>query len=283
MDPFFVDCALLESTDFALSSDVLTLHGASGNRQIRLSSATRGWIRRLAPPDWRRSVMSGSREAAIRGAWTSLVAALAGAFDVTWLTPLGRLFLRENKLLQARAANALGIATPSTAVVSQRALIPAELGDRLVVKPLGSATFTDAEGTERVVWARELGRDSPALDSIGGAPFLVQRLLQADRHLRAVTVNEQAWVCELEADSMPTDWRRDERAHESFMTTSEPAVERDAIRLATALGVGYSSQDWIVSKGVPYFLDLNPAGQWLFLPDDVGSAVTNAIASWLTG
>ncbi len=226
--------------------------------------------------------MSGSREAAIRGAWTSLVAAIAGACEVTWLTPLERLFLRENKLLQARAAKALGIAAPRTAVVSQRALIPAELGDSLVVKPLGTATFTDSEGTERVVWARELGRDSPALDSMDGAPFLVQRLLKADRHLRAVTVNEQAWVCELTAESIPTDWRRDERAHESFVMTSEPAVERDAIRLATSLGVGYSSQDWIVANGVSYFLDLNPAGQWLFLPVDVASAITNEIASWLT-
>src|SRR5579864_2746480 len=183
VDPFFVDCAVLESMDFSLSDEVLTLHAAGSQRQIRLSTATRGWIRRLAPPAWRRSVMSGSREAAIRGAWTSLVAAVAGAREVTWLTPLERLFLRENKLLQARAAKALGIAAPQTAVVSQRALIPAELGNSLVVKPLGTATFTDSEGTERVVWARELGRDSPALDSMDGAPFLVQRLLKADRHL----------------------------------------------------------------------------------------------------
>jgi hypothetical protein len=274
---------VLESTDFSLSGDILTLHGAGRQRQIPLRSPTRGWIRRLAPPYWRRSVLSGSREAAIRGAWTNLVAAVAGAPEVAWLTPLERLFLRENKLLQARAAKALGIAIPRTAVVSQRVLLPVDLGDSLVVKPLGASTFTDSEGTERVVWARELGRDSPALDSMEGAPFLVQPFLKADRHLRAVTVNEEVWLCELDAQDMPTDWRRDERAHESFVTASEPSVERDAIRLATSLGVGYSSQDWIVAEGVSYFLDLNPAGQWLFLPDEVGSAVTNSIASWLIG
>jgi glutathione synthase/RimK-type ligase-like ATP-grasp enzyme len=175
----------------------------------------------------------------------------------------------------------MGIATPPTAVVSQRAFIPAELGDTLVVKPLGTATYTDVEGTEQVVWAQEVSRDSATLDALAGAPFLVQRLVKADRHLRVVTVDKKAWACNLNADDLPLDWRREERAHESFAAASEPAVERDALRLADALGIGYSSQDWIVANGVPYFLDLNPAGQWLFLPDKVASDITNEIASWL--
>jgi hypothetical protein len=31
------------------------------------------------------------------------------------------------------------------------------------------------------------------------------------------------------------------------------------------------------------FIDLNPGGQWLFLPTDIAAEVTGALASWLTG
>jgi hypothetical protein len=52
--------------------------------------------------------------------------------------------------------------------------------------------------------------------------------------------------------------------------------------LSAALGVGYSSQDWIEDvDGAHYFLDLNPGGQWLFLP--FADEVTAAIADWLGG
>jgi hypothetical protein len=54
------------------------------------------------------------------------------------------------------------------------------------------------------------------------------------------------------------------------------------VRLAQSARVGYSSQDWIVEGGEAYFIDLNPAGQWLFLPEPVASEVSGEIAAWLT-
>lgn len=276
-----MDIALLQETPYSLCGGILTLYEKNGVVRTMFDSTTRGWIRRLAPPQWRQGVTLGGEQAAIRSAWIALVAAIAGATHVVWLTPLERLFLRENKMLQARAAQRLSIPTPPSAVVSDPALIPSELGDRLVVKPLRPATYTDAKGTEQVIWTQEISRDSSILDRLAGAPFIVQTRFEAERHLRVVTIGGQSWVCELSASDLPLDWRRHGNAHQSFELASEPAVGHDAVRLAEALGTGYSSQDWIVTNGVAHFLDLNPAGQWLFLPDQVASAVTRAIASWL--
>jgi glutathione synthase/RimK-type ligase-like ATP-grasp enzyme len=276
-----VDAAELEQQPYALYGPQLQV--GEEELMLDLSDGVRGWIRRLAPPQWRPNVVSGSHDSAVRTAWTALVVGLAGDADVEWLTPLERLFLCESKLLQERAARKLGILTPQTAVTSERSLIPAELGQDLVAKPLGTSHYSSQDATEQVIWTKALDVSAPELDLLAGAPFILQARLEAERHLRVVTVRERAWVCELDAAGLELDWRGSEEAHHSFTSASEPEVAEKARALAAVMGVGYSSQDWIVSDGDPYFLDLNPAGQWLFLPEPAVSDITESIAEWLTG
>ena len=57
----------------------------------------------------------------------------------------------------------------------------------------------------------------------------------------------------------------------------------DSLRLAEAVGVRQSSQDWILADEGAYFIDLNPVGQWLFLPSPVADAGTSMLAAWLDG
>ncbi|HEX5374957.1 MAG TPA: hypothetical protein VFW48_02255 [Solirubrobacterales bacterium] len=280
--PILLDTATLESTTYAFEDDMLRLEPDHGESlEIKLGIPTRGWVRRLSPPRWRRGTEAGTEQAAVRSAWSALLSAIASAAKVSWLTPLEHLFLRENKLVQAAAANRLGIQTPKTVVVSDRSQIPVALGQEFVVKPLGSSSYSGSEGVEQVVWSQLVSRDSVLLDLLPAAPFILQARLKTKRHLRVVTVSGQAWACELAADGLPLDWRRDEAAHDSFLPTSEPAVERKALQLAATLELGYSSQDWITTENGAFFIDLNPAGQWMFLPQEVSSAITEAIATWL--
>ena len=267
---------------FALRDlDQLDIESDGVRRELRLSGS-RGWVRRLAAPDWRSGAMGGSRDAAVRAAYIGVVVGLASHPLIDWLTPYPRLLASENKLRQAAHARRLGIRTPLTAVVSDPREIPLELGEVLVAKPLGPGHFTDGEGQHRVVWATELARGDPRLAAVSGAPFLLQQRLRARRHLRVVTCGEQAWSCMLDADALPLDWRRDDDAHHSFRPTQEPIVESQALALARDLGLGYSSQDWIDDGGDrAAFVDLNPAGQWLFLPEPVNSQVAEAIAEHL--
>jgi hypothetical protein len=273
-----VDTATLEVGEYRVVDSWAEVAGDV----IDFRQPRRGWIRRLAPPHWRRRTRGASHEAAVRSAWSSLLVGFAGDAGVHWLTTIERLFFMENKLLQSRIAERLGILVPRTAVVPHRGLIPEEIGEEVVVKPLGVGHFTGDDDVERVVFARPLARDAPELDHLGPAPFLLQQRLVAERHLRVVTVDERVWACELPADGLPLDWRKDEDAHHRFVPTTDERVESAARALAEAAQLGYSSQDWIVQDGDPYFVDLNPAGQWLFLPDPVASEVSAAIAAWLT-
>lgn len=279
-----LDAAMLEQSDYALTDDAFVLVADAREIVVRRDQAVRGWMRRLAPPEWRRQAAPAGHEGAVRASWVALLVAIARGLGITWLSDLERLFIAENKLVQQAAARALDIAVPRSVVASSRERIPVELGAAFIVKPLGPGQFVSDEGVAQVLYARELARDAPELDALAGAPFLLQERLAAERHLRVVTVGTRSWVCALEAGELPLDWRRADEAHDAFVATDEHGeVAGAAVRLAAELSVGYSSQDWVVAGGRPRFLDLNPGGQWLFLPEPVSSAVTAQLAAWLAG
>lgn len=278
--PLIFDAARLAEARYILDGTGLEIE--EGGDHARLEQG-RGWIRRFSPPGWRDDEPPRSYAGTVRSSWYALLASTTSTLNVEWLTRLERLSLAEQKLFQAKVARELGIATPDTVVASDPERVPAEFGRELVVKPLGPGSFVDDAGQTRVVFTHLVDRDDERLSDLGGAPFLIQPRVPADAHLRVVTVRDRAWVCALTGAS-ELDWRRDEAAHDSFVAVDGfDDVAAQAPSLARALSVGYSSQDWIVDGERKVFLDLNPGGQWLFLPSAVATAITAEIAEWLAG
>jgi glutathione synthase/RimK-type ligase-like ATP-grasp enzyme len=222
----------------------------------------------------------GSRQAAELGARLILLVGLSDA-TVNWLTTYWALHRAENKLVQLGCARDLGIHVPKTQVTSAASLLSEELGDPVVLKPLGSGDFVQ-DGTYFTVYARAHSKIDPVWELLGGAPFLAQELVAADYHLRVVTVDDHAWAARLDARNLPLDWREDENAHGQWAPTNDPSVQSGALRLAERLSLGFSSQDWIVDlDGTAWFVDANPVGQWLFLPEAISKEVTRAVAEAL--
>lgn len=271
------DASTLQADSYLLRGGVLEL------RDLRLSTATpiRGWIRRLAPPDWLRGVVVESHEAAVKAAWLSLLASISRTCGVVWLTELGPLLIAENKLVQAEAAERLGIATPETLVTNDVAALRAALGDEFLFKPLGPGHFYIGDEA-LVVYSTVLRHDSPELEALGAAPFIAQRKIAAEQHIRVVTVRDGFWAAGIHAADWPVDWREAADAHSAFSPVRPPAeISEGAMALANELNLGYSSQDWLVARDACFIVDVNPAGQWLFLPDPIAGSVADAIAAWL--
>lgn len=245
---------------------------------------TRGWIRRLAPAGHQHGLTLGTVEAAEHSAWLALLTSLMRLDIVTWLSPFDVIIGGEDKLVQYAAAKRLGIPYPDTVVTSTSQGLRERFGPEVVIKPLGVAHFSDPDETFKVVAAQSLATDDERLVKLAGAPFIVQERLHASAHLRVVTVLDDVFGAELDARGLPLDWRTAAEAHHSFQPRVLPdEVQKGALRIATELGARYSSQDWAVTENGAYFLDLNPVGQWLFLPKPVADAVTAALAAWVDG
>ncbi len=278
-----VDAGHLASVVTRLDVTRTTLMDVAGNWvDVCTDNACRGWIRRLAPARWDHGVRLGSHRAAVLASRLTLLAAIVRDPALTWLTGVDDLFAAENKIVQYRAAITAGIRVPEFAVSGDRRELSRRLDEPFVLKPLGPGNFNDEDGQSQVVLARETWEADLAGVDLLEAPFLAQRLVQTHVHLRVVTVAEHAWVAELDASGLPLDWRAHGPAHSSFRASSGwKEVERAAVSLAAALRTGFTSQDWVVDDKGPEFLDLNPGGQWLFLPDAVAGAVSTALAGWL--
>jgi glutathione synthase/RimK-type ligase-like ATP-grasp enzyme len=253
---------------------------------LRLSpdTAARGWIRRLASPEWQRGVVVESREAAEKTAWLTLLASILRTLGVRWLSPLDALVTLENKIAQYTAAAGLGVLVPKTVLASSSTAPQRALPGDVVVKPLGPGHFYDSSAAARVVFATQMASSRLSDLPLHSAPFLIQERLHVRRHLRVVTVGDRVWSAALDAGERPLDWRSDPDSHGAFHIVDGPSVVSDlALTVAGHLGLGYSSQDWVETREGPVFLDLNPSGQWLFLPESHGDAVSAAIARFLSG
>ena len=278
MEPIVFDADTLAEVSYSLTPHGLVTNGAT------VADGGRGWLRRVAPGRWGSGDLIGSVADVSFRARVRLIAAIARLGTREWLTDIDALQAAEDRIHQLAVASRLGIAIPRTIVSSDPAEIEQALGSEAVIKPLATGTFVNSEGEHRAVQTTPLTPELLASGDFGAAPFVAQERIEVRHHLRVVTAGCVATTAALEADRWPLDWRIADEAHFSWSRHESPEVEAQAVQLAAKLRVGFSSQDWLVPvSGSPMFIDLNPAGQWMFLPNDVADPITERIVDFLGG
>lgn len=272
--PIVLDAASFLAGEITITADRLRVRGETVD-------PSRGWLRRLTPEGWADHIRMPGVEGVSRSAAVSALAIIARDERVKWLTQLDHLGGAENKPFQYRRAAACGVPVPRWLVTTDARAVPS-VGD-WVVKPLGPGSFVDRQGRGRVVPTRPLGGIDAGVAS--KVPFIIQERIHAKRHARVVTVRGEVWSATLSAQGLPLDWRTAAEAHDGFMDAPVPScVAEWAQAAARANRVRFSTQDWLEDdSGSWWFIDLNPAGQWLFLPSAVSERVTAAIARYLDG
>ncbi len=278
VEPVVFDADSLAEIGYSLSPREFVVDGEV------IADEGRAWLRRAAPNRWGSGDRVGSVADVSFRARVRLIAAIARHGNRQWVTTIDALQAAEDRIHQLAAACRLGIATPPTIVSSDPAQIQRVLGGDAVIKPLATGAFVNAEGEPQAVLTTRLTADLLASGDFGAAPFVAQERVQVRQHLRVVTAGSVVTAAALEAGRWPLDWRVADDAHHSWRRHEEPDVEAQAVQLAAELDVGFSSQDWLIPEsGPPLFIDLNPAGQWMFLPPDVADPITEHLVSFLSG
>ena len=247
--------------------------------RIDLGTVGAAWWRRPQHPapspalrrhDHQVFVVNETHEA-LRGLWHAL--------DAFWINDPGRDEVAHRKLLQLRVAQEVGLEIPSTLVTNDVAAARSYLDSRAyrdVVCKAFSATQEQWRET-RLVGEDEL----KALENVRYAPVIFQAYVPADVDLRVTIVGDEIFPAAIHSQESeyPVDFRMDMANTRIEEDELPPDVAAKLLDLMARLGIVYGAVDLRrTPDGRHVFLEVNPAGQWLFVEHATGLPIARAVA-----
>jgi glutathione synthase/RimK-type ligase-like ATP-grasp enzyme len=209
------------------------------------------------------------------------VAGLWAALDLTWVNRPELDEVAHHKPYQLAVATEVGLQVPRTLITND----PGEA--RRFVDELGLGrviykTFLASEEhwrETRLVREEELA----VLDRVRLAPVIFQELVQA-ADIRVTAVGERLFATAITAapGGYDLDYRMD-LPGASFQATELTAEISEGLRaLMRRLGLLYGAIDLRRTADGDYvFLEINPAGEWMFVEERSGQPITEAVADFL--
>lgn len=265
------------------ASPVALLRGVGG-ADIDLANVRAVWYRRPQPfvipaslsrPSHRTFAYNESHEA-IAGLWQML--------DVVWMNHPTRDEVAARKAYQLSVARSSGLEIPQTLISNDPSEVRrflAERGSKGTIYKSFSATQQEWRET-RLVRDEELA----VLDQVRHAPVIFQEYVPARFDLRVTVVGDQIFAAAIH--SQDTEYQVDFRIDMNRAKVEPHDLPSEvATRLAELmrrLGLVYGAIDMRLTPDGRYvFLEVNPAGQWLFIEGRTGQPISAAVAQTLAG
>ncbi len=258
-----------------------------GDVDLRDVSAV--WYRRFHPAARLPSDLDPQhRHAAALESRTALLGLLhALPPDVFVMDPWGAIRQAAQKPRQLALAPRVGLRVPPTLVTNDPAAVREFARHHpggLVIKTMSSFEMRRG-GAPHADRLRETDHDE--LDGLDLCPMMFQARVSSALEIRAAVVGRRVLVAAAETGASAhahTDRRRDSHARQdTWRPHALPAaVEAGLLSLAGALGLNFGTADLIVTpEGEHVFLEINPAGEFLWLETSAGLPICAAIASVL--
>lgn len=286
-------------TDLFPTETRLTLDEAAKGRltgpegTLELSEVTGVYYRRSAigrniPQDMDPQLRAPSVEESRR-----VVFGMLAALDVFTLDRLERVRHAEHKPMQLKLARAVGLEVPRTLTTNDVQAVrdfAASCPGGVITKMMASFAVYDEKGLEQVVFTTPLSAEQlEDLEGLELCPMTFQERVPKALELRVTVVGEQVMAASIDSQALPgarEDWRREGRAlREAWKpyTLPEP-VHAGVLKMMDVLGLNYGAFDFIVTpEGKHLFLEVNPAGEFMWLLKYPGLPIAEALADVLTG
>jgi hypothetical protein len=281
---FVVDAAWLPAS-MSLSAELLDGRSTirlrpSDDREVDLATVGAVWCRRLRPYRLHEDLRDGTARLM---AWSECNEALLGVWYTMpcfWMNPPFGDEVAQRKIHQLRLAQRVGLSIPETCVTND---------------PAVARAFIERHGPGRVI--RKVFRNIPEaprqtalvgnaelrlLDAVRYAPVIFQRYVEAVADLRVTIVDGDVFAAEIRSDHEEVDYRVALGSAEVRPCTLPDDVTERLRRLMRLLGVVFGAIDLrLTAAGEYVFLEINPAGEYLFVSQRTGLPIPAAIAATL--
>ena len=200
-----------------------------------------------------------------------------------WINP--RASLANNKLHQLTVATSVGLDVPRTLVSNSpeeaKHFLRSLEGKGCIhktlspyISPMGRMKYTTCISDSQI---------SELANELSLCPNVFQEQLNSDYELRIMIVGGSVFATRIDSSDRTTpDWRREMDADMYSPVLLPKELEGQLLLLHQRLGLIIGAYDVIVARdGTPYFLEVNPAGQWLWIEEKTGQEITRAVAELL--
>ncbi len=289
-----VDAVLFDTGRIPRETQLAIGHSADGwhatakvdGRLLDMNSVRAVWWRRPQPFALHAEIITpedhgfalGETHAAVSGLWSLL--------DARWINDPDADERAGRKAWQLKVARSVGLRVPRTCITNDpevaRAFVAGE-PDRVIYKAFSATEKTWRE--TRVLKPEE----AAGLDMVRFAPVIFQEFIAATCDLRVTVVGDQIFAGAI--DSSAAGYEYDFRMAMNSATITPhmlpDAIEASLLRLMAAFGLVYGAIDLrLTPEGDYVFLEINPAGQWLFVEHQtaqpIGKAIADRLADWAT-
>ncbi len=213
------------------------------------------------------------------------------SLSCTWMNfPLNDAACAQ-KLWQLQIAEQVGLSIPETIVTNKPEIVRQffdECDGEVIYKLLGEGSnfSIPANETPRGVSTLPLRKeDLSFLNQVVHAPHLFQKCIKKAFDLRVTIVGHKLFCIRIDSQSGEgkTDWRNDYSvAMEAFELPGE--IQTKCLNLMRRLGLNYGALDFILTPDDQYvFLEINCAGQYLWIEQRTSLQISKEIANLLAG
>ncbi|MEE9321903.1 MAG: hypothetical protein V3U76_15770 [Granulosicoccus sp.] len=214
--------------------------------------------------------------------WQEAVSGLWQLLPGLWINDPVRDQVAARKAYQLREAAIAGLRVPRTLITSDpdqaRAFIKALGMDNTVYKVFSATQHSWRE--TRVLRQVELA----FLDSLELAPVIFQECIHADIDLRITVIGDKVFPASIRSveGTYKVDFRM-EMDNASIEPVKLPKkIETRLLKLMRRLGLVYGAIDMrLTEEGEYVFLEINTAGQWLFVEYETEQPIARALAELL--
>lgn len=209
-----------------------------------------------------------------------------GALDVLWINHPARVAICEYKPIQLQIAPRCGLRIPRTLITNDKAAsieFAEAVGGPVVCKMLSSLVLSE-QGVPHMTYTTPIDVRTIDFSALATTAHLIQEWVPKQYDARVTIVGQQAFAVAIHAGSERShvDWRSDYEALKYRRIDPPNEVAAAATRFLRRLDLTFGAFDFVITPNNEWvMLECNPAGQWLWLQDEVGVEIAAGIADLL--
>jgi len=251
-------------------------------KRLRLERYGSVWWRRPQPPQLSTQMLRQSHRAFAANEIHEAMGGLWETMDAEWVNDPARDQAAQRKAYQLKVAQQVGLRIPLTLMpndpVEARRFVDARGYRSIVYKSFSS---TEEEWRETRLLKQE---EMHLLDHVQHAPVIFQHYVDAVYDLRITAVGEELFSAAIysQETSYKVDSRIDIGSAKIEAVEVPEGVRGKLLELKRRLGLVYGAIDMRLGADGEYvFLEINPAGQFLYIEAATGLGIAGAVAGEL--